>query len=39
MSTMDEFPSTRSLLFQDRSFSCTLDLIDLVLQIQPVQNG
>ena len=37
MSTMGEFPPTRSLLFKDRSFSCTLDLIDLVLQIQPVQ--
>ena len=30
---------TDSLPFKDRSFSCTLDLIDLVMQIQPFQKG
>ena len=31
--------TTDSLLFKDRSFSCTLDLIDLVKQIQSFQKG
>ena len=39
MSTMGHFPRTGSLLFKDRSLSCTLDLIDLVMQIQPLQKG
>ena len=33
MNTMGQFSRTDSLLFKDRSFSCTLDL---VMQIQPV---
>ena len=39
MSTIGQFPRTDSLLFNDRSFTCTLDLIDLVKQIQPFQKG
>ena len=39
MSTMGQFSRTDSLLFKGRSFSCTLDLIDLVKQIQPFQKG
>ena len=39
MSTLGQFPRTDSLLFNDRSFTCTLDLIDLVKQIQPFQKG
>ena len=39
MSTMSPFSRTDSLLFKDRSFSCTLDLIDLFKQIQPFQKG
>ena len=39
MSTMGQFSRTDSLLFKDRSFSYTLDLIDLVMQIQPAQKG
>ena len=35
MNTMGQFSRTGSLLFKDRSLSCTLDLIDLVMQIQP----
>ena len=38
-STMSQFSRTDSLLFKDRSFSCTLDLIDLVKEIQSFQNG
>ena len=38
-STMSRFSRTDSLLFKDRSFSCTLDLIDLVKEIQSFQNG
>ena len=34
MNTMSQFSRTDNLLFKDRSFSCTLDLIDLVKQIQ-----
>ena len=30
---MGQFLRTDSLLFKDRSFSCTLNLIDLVMQI------
>ena len=37
MRTMGQFSRTDSLLFRDRSFSCTLDLIDLVMQIQLFQ--
>ena len=37
MRTMCQFSRTDSLLFKDRSFSCTLDLIDLVMQIQLFQ--
>ena len=33
MCTVGQFLRTDSLLFKDRSFSCTLDLIDLVMQI------
>ena len=36
---MSQFSRTDSLLFKDRSFSCTLDLIDLVKEIQSFQNG
>ena len=36
---MGHFPRTGSLLLKDRSLSCTLDLIDLVMQIQPLQKG
>ena len=39
MSKMGQFSCTDSLLFKDRSFSSTLDLIDLVMQIQPAQKG
>ena len=39
MSTMSQCSRTLSLLFEDRSFSCTLDLIDLVKQIQWFQKG
>ena len=39
MSTMGQFSRTDSLLFKVRSFSYTLDLIDLVMQIQPAQKG
>ena len=39
MSTMSQCSRTVSLLFEDRSFSCTLDLIDLVKQIQWFQKG
>ena len=38
-STLSQFSRTDSLLFKDRSFSCTLDLIDLVNEIQSFQNG
>ena len=34
MNTMSQFSRTDNLLFKDRSFSCTLDLTDLVKQIQ-----
>ena len=37
MRTMGQFSRTDSLMFRDRSFSCTLDLIDLVMQIQLFQ--
>ena len=36
---MGQFSRTDSLLFKDRSFSYTLDLINLVMQIQPAQKG
>ena len=36
---MGQFSRTDSLLFKDRSFTYTLDLIDLVMQIQPAQKG
>ena len=39
MRTTGQFSRTDSLPFKDRSFSCTLDLIDLVMQIQPFQKG
>ena len=42
MSTMSQCSRIASLLFEDRSFSCTLDLIDLidlVKQIQWFQKG
>ena len=39
MNTMSQFSRTDNLLFKDRSFSCTLDLIDLVKQIQSFQKG
>ena len=35
ISTMGQFSRTGSLLFKDRGLSCTLDLIDLVMQIKP----
>ena len=38
-STLSQFSRADSLLFKDRSFSCTLDLIDLVNEIQSFQNG
>ena len=39
MSSMSQFSRTDSLLFKDRTFSYTLDLIDLVKQIQSFQKG
>ena len=35
ISTMGQFSRTGSLLFKNRGLSCTLDLIDLVMQIKP----
>ena len=35
ISTTGQFSRTGSLLFKDRGLSCTLDLIDLVMQIKP----
>ena len=39
MSTVGQFSRTDSLPFQDGSFICILDLIDLVMQIQRFQKG
>ena len=37
MSTVGQFSRTDSLPFKGGSFICILDLIDLVMQIQPFQ--
>ena len=37
MSTVGQFSRTDSLPFKGESFICILDLIDLVMQIQPFQ--
>ena len=39
MSTTGQFSCTDSLPFKGRNLICTLDLIDLVMQIQPFLKG